>query len=107
MNVSIIFDDRVVRFEDMESLSYGGWHTKELSPGSAHWITGTDNKISHLYFVCPCGCGDVFGIPVVLKEGYGWKWDGDERLPTLTPSIQRMVGCRWHGHLAKGVFITV
>lgn len=109
MNVLITFDERVVKFEDMEDLPDGGWSSKGLAPGAAWWVRhmGKEtSKISHLFFCCPCGCGDVFGIPVTqMKEGeYGWKWDGKETHPTLTPSILRRSRCKWHGHLTKGIF---
>lgn len=65
---------------------------------------------------CPCGCGEplyvAFDIPL---DGKGpplnarqplWGRQGDtfEDL-TLTPSIQRMDGCKWHGHLRDGEFV--
>ena len=110
MNVQITFDERVVKFDEMEDLPYGGWRTKDLAPGTAWWMRHFQdpaNRITHLYFVCPCGCGDVFGIPVTQKGSGVWNWDGDEALPTLTPSILRKVGCKWHGHLTKGIFDSV
>lgn len=33
-----------------------------------------------------------------------WKWDGNEQKPTLSPSVQKLSGCRWHGWLQGGVF---
>ena len=66
----------------------------------------------HIIFACPCGgeCAVEPGprnvyLPVAReKEGNGWRWDGDWDSPTLTPSIQRMGGCNWHGYLTKGEF---
>jgi len=113
MNVPITFDERVVKFDEMERLPEGGWRRKDLAPGAAWWLQHMGeptNKISHLYFVCPCGCGDVLGIPVTQRlEGFSgcWKWDGNEGHPTLTPSVSRLVGCKWHGHLTKGIFDSV
>lgn len=70
-------------------------------------------------FDCPCGNGKGFGsdhgdvyvqidppidggAPIDATQ-HVWKRQGDtfETL-TLTPSIQRMDGCRWHGHVTNG-----
>lgn len=65
-----------------------------------------------LGFDCPCGNPDeehrcyipfanpLDGGPAVER---GWQRTGDtfETL-TLTPSIQRMDGCRWHGFITDG-----
>ena len=86
---------------------------KDLSPGTIQWsvyeMGPDDEKKSYrsMWFVCPCGCGNNSAIPIVhpssaVKEG--WTWDGNEQLPTLTPSIQKLVSCHWHGHLTKGIF---
>ena len=65
-----------------------------------------------LRFRCPCGCGDLVGIPI-RKRGEPpehppskevWEWDGDYDKPTLTPSIQAVGGCNYHGNLTAGVF---
>jgi hypothetical protein len=82
------------------------WFRKDLAPGTAAWNRGTDNKIVDITFVCPCGCGEVVSnIPVTpgFSSCY-WKWDNNETQPTLTPSIRRLDGCKWHGYLTKGIF---
>lgn len=33
-----------------------------------------------------------------------WQWDGNVYAPTLTPSINCVGGCKWHGFLTKGEF---
>lgn len=70
-------------------------------------------------FKCPCGaaCVPVFvpfsnpeggGPPVVSPGGHSWTREGNtfETL-TLTPSIQRVEGCRWHGYVTNGEVRTV
>ncbi len=67
----------------------------------------------HLAYGCPCDTNCIEGravhncyIPVSrAKEPNGWKWDGDWKAPTLTPSIQRMDDCRWHGFMTAGKFV--
>lgn len=68
----------------------------------------------YLFFVCPCGCGGVSSVPLRLKDSPEakakdrevWDWDGDRDKPTLSPSLQKTEGCRWHGYLKKGVWST-
>ena len=59
-----------------------------------------------LGFVCPCGCGTP-GCVMIAPNGeksHNWTWDGNTEKPTLTPSIQRVGGCKWHGYLRNGVW---
>lgn len=71
-----------------------------------------------LGFNCPCGeCGQrayvafenpIDGGPVVNPELPTWKRTGENfEVITLTPSIQRNSGCRWHGYLTNGEFKSV
>lgn len=63
-------------------------------------------------FDCPCGCGDRCYIPFsnpvdgkgpIVSKHDQWRRTG-ETFETLTvrPSIQRTVGCKWHGFLTDG-----
>lgn len=65
-----------------------------------------------LVFACPDGCGDVTAVPVsspdrASEAATSWTWDGNREAPTLTPSINRLDGCRWHGFLKAGVWESV
>lgn len=111
MNVPITFDIRVGQFEGVTQNADGSLSRKDVAAGAAWWIHHLgdhENRISHLRFSCPCGCGDLITVPVYqnknLEGDYGWKWDGNKELPTLSPSIQKLNGCKWHGHLTKGIF---
>lgn len=73
-----------------------------LEAGDADWMTGQDGKIAGLRFSCPCGCKYLGSV--VVYEG-GWNWNQDVDVPTLTPSIQLLSDCRWHGYLTAGVFV--
>jgi hypothetical protein len=73
-----------------------------------------------LLFDCPCGkcgirCHVPFSEPIapgsdfpVLADGLLWQRTGDtfETL-SLTPSIHRIDGCGWHGHIHNGEVSTV
>jgi len=60
--------------------------------------------VAALVLSCP-GCGSIQALPVRYpghhpSKGVLWDWDGNEDLPTLSPSINH-VGC-WHGFLRAG-----
>lgn len=61
-------------------------------------------KSTGMAFVCPCGCGQEDYIPLDPGRSESWEWDGNREKPTLSPSLQRMGGCGWHGFLRAGVF---
>lgn len=50
-----------------------------------------------IQFNCPCGCGSMLGASFPR-----WTFDADKI--TLTPSVRRLDGCKWHGFLTDGVF---
>ena len=83
--------------------------TAEPQSGDAKWATewhedGSPGQISGIIFCCPCGCGEVSSVPVIGDRK--WNWDGNKETPTLTPSILKMSGCRWHGFLTAGEWRT-
>ncbi len=100
-----IVEDSIIGSDKAELAPDGRYFRKDLPPGSAIFLKGMDEKIASLMFVCPCGCGSVSSL--ALRPPYGppvWNWNGDESKPTLTPSIQKTIGCNWHGWLTDGVF---
>lgn len=70
-----------------------------------------------IVFNCPCGCGDRvyigFSNPISGGGRVGgaaptWQRTGDTfEDMTLSPSIQRMGGCRWHGWIRNGDAVSV
>ncbi len=80
------------------------------SPGDFMLHTSIDSgeKVTGMVFVCPCGCGRKGGLqfdgPFVTQNRPKWVWNGNREKPTLTPSIQQLSGCKWHGFLTDGVF---
>lgn len=81
-------------------------HWKDLvAPGSFMF----DEGMRSLIYVCPCGCGSEGALTLrPVREGSdphpSWEWNGNPDLPSLTPSILRTLGCKWHGYLTDGVF---
>lgn len=60
---------------------------------------------------CPCGCAETFYIgfanplegPPTNDGAPKWQRIGDSiDVLTLTPSVQRMSKCRWHGFVTNG-----
>lgn len=109
MNPAITFNPALNDIEKSIDIDAGAaWWAKSSPAGEACWMRGPDNVITHLLFVCPCGCRRVIMIPVNAHgkppSQPGWNWNRDEVKPTLSPSILRMDGCRWHGYLTNGVW---
>lgn len=84
----------------------GQFTRRDLPPGSAEWSMDKEGKITSLILVCPGGCGNVVPIAIERPGVSGWKWNGLYELPSLTPSLQMNVHCRWHGYLTNGEFIS-
>jgi hypothetical protein len=78
----------------------------DLPSGPAEWSAPAQSDPDYwaLIYVCPCGCGKTGAVPVTTgqKRDKAWLWDGDFEKPTLTPTILRVNGCRWHGYLTAG-----
>jgi len=98
--VTITFDQRVmdVDYSGDDGMPY----CKDVAPGAAWWGRNSEGLIVSLHFACPCGCGSLGGTQV---KPTGWAWNGSETKPTLTPSIQFLSKCRWHGYLADGEWV--
>lgn len=75
----------------------------------AKGITDPD-KVDSLEFRCPRTgkyCGSILvghKVKPVFGNAPTWKWDGNFEAPTLTPSINCVSGCGWHGYLTAGVW---
>lgn len=91
------------------SLGQPGFYVRpDLVPGAAELLEGRGGQ-PILVYVCPCGCGTLNSLPLAPMPGQqGWSWEIAEDMrvaPTLSPSISRKYGCRWHGDLKAGVWI--
>ena len=78
-------------------------------PGQFSYYQTSRASHAGMNYVCPCGCGALGSLPFrnETPERPSWVWDGNVEIPTLTPSVQRTVGCKWHGFLTDGVWRTV
>ena len=60
-------------------------------------------------FTCP-GCGAVSEVEIIppgrpASASHQWDWDGNLEAPTLSPSLQELGGCRWHGYMRGGSWV--
>lgn len=68
-------------------------------------------------FDCPCGCAErvyldlenpLDGGPPHDASAPHWRRDGEDLAAlTLSPSIQRVGGCAWHGFVERGAIRAV
>ncbi|WP_425128277.1 DUF6527 family protein [Burkholderia gladioli] len=67
------------------------------------YAVGEDGQYWLAVLKCPCGCGEIIQLPMI--DGQRPKWTlthRQERLPNLSPSVDRTVGCRAHFWLKAG-----
>lgn len=63
----------------------------------------------YLLYLCPRG-GGYCGVPITphrLPNGATWTHDGNDDRPTITPSINCVGGCGWHGFVTAGEMTSV
>lgn len=77
-------------------------------PGTMLFTYDGKENIKGIIFKCPCGCGEIGGGVNFDPSDRGpcWQWNRDQEKPTVTPSIQKLDGCKWHGFLTDGVFVS-
>lgn len=49
--------------------------------------------------ICPCGCGDIVKFSLLTTYKPCWKINGN----SISPSINRTVGCRTHFTINNGI----
>ncbi|MGH7634423.1 MAG: DUF6527 family protein [Gemmatimonadaceae bacterium] len=71
------------------------------APGSFYFHDPT-----YFAFVDPYGEWRAVPITTTKPPPRGWWWNGDEALPTLTPSIRIVDPEGWHGFITEGVMLS-
>jgi hypothetical protein len=73
-----------------------------LKPSTLYLVT--ENNIPwEAAMICPCGCGARIELNLLPDEYPRWRYRrGKNHLPTLYPSIDRLVGCKSHFFLQDG-----
>lgn len=69
-----------------------------------HFYLVGDDQVDWLGALrCPCGCSDTIQLSLAAGKGPSWRVSIDlADLPTLTPSVNRTVGCKSHFFLRNG-----
>jgi|CXWL01.1.fsa_nt_gi hypothetical protein len=70
-------------------------------PGKLHLI-GEDGRYWIAAMRCPCGCGELLEMNLLLDSEPVWTLGIDATVPTLHPSVWRKNGCRAHYLLRSG-----
>ncbi len=77
-------------------------YTDCKNPGDYYFA----DEYKAIIYMCPTGCGALGNIPLEPYDNHAyWNWNGDKENPSLTPSIQKLDGCRWHGFFTNGEWI--
>ena len=82
-----------------------GMYPDQAAPGEYELTAGDPIMM----IACP-GCGHVSGIRVgnpKPADTPSWAIAGDPNSPTLSPSINCVGCCGWHGYLRNGVFDSI
>ncbi|WP_354678502.1 DUF6527 family protein [Cupriavidus plantarum] len=67
------------------------------------YVVGENEPYWLAAFVCPCGCGETIQLPMITGQRPRWTLDSKgTRLPSLSPSVDRTVGCRSHFWIRAG-----
>lgn len=76
-------------------------------PGLIELNRRADGTIGGLHFICPCGCGRESYLPA-RGRGHPREWDfsGPDDSLTVSPSVQQVGGCQWHGWLTAGEWVS-
>lgn len=97
----------MLRIDEYQAVYVGRDYIDEetLSPGVMLLLGEDRDKPHSLIFLCPCGCGDEVHIPTKAMAGTDRSWSlviDESSRPTLSPSLQRTVGCRSHFFVTSG-----
>lgn len=74
----------------------------EMTPQTLY-IVGSREAPFCAAMLCPCGCSDVIYLSLVTDDEPRWRVKVyEDGMPTVIPSIWRVVGCRSHFFLFWG-----
>lgn len=71
--------------------------------GGMLYVVGEGNHEWYAVMRCPCGCGESLVMSLLAGARPRWRVTVDEDgIPSLSPSVNRRVGCRSHFFLREG-----
>jgi hypothetical protein len=93
-------------FSNLIPLRYGVQYAEEL-PDSINkkiiYLLGNKQNTWCLVFECPCGCKNTIHLNTLKETRPYWKYEIKKRLAiTISPSVNRIIGCRSHFFIRNG-----
>ncbi len=70
------------------------------------YIVGESSYLWFVAMLCPCGCGAVLQMSVMPEKRPQWDITiHEDRTITLYPSVRRVIGCKSHFFLRRGMIL--
>ena len=67
------------------------------------YIIGNEGYYWQAVMICPCGCNKILHMNLMKQYYPSWKFKINKKeVITLSPSINRTVGCKSHFFISKG-----
>lgn len=66
------------------------------------YLIGNDGYFWQMLMICPCGCKKALYMNLIEDYDPYWKYEIRGKTISISPSINRMVGCRSHFFLKNG-----
>lgn len=76
----------------------------KLKSGTVY-LVGNQGYIWQCVMLCPCGCKQILYSNLIEDYDPHWSYNIKENIISLSPSIDRLVGCRSHFFLTDGKII--
>lgn len=92
------------RFELVDEVPEGA----DVKPGVLYVELNTDPEQTPFLaaLLCPCGCGHAYKLPLQSFDTRPrWAFSAEGIVPTLSPSIVHLSGCKAHFFLTDGKII--
>lgn len=71
--------------------------------GGVLYVVGEGPHEWYAAMMCPCGCGEPLVMSLLADARPRWRVSVDDAgVPSLSPSVNRLVGCRSHFFLRSG-----
>ena len=85
-----------------KTVSLGDLPDKENVKNNIVYIIGEENFEWCLVFQCPCGCQDIIYLNLLTDTRPCWRIEKHEKeCFSISPSINRIVGCKSHFFLKE------
>lgn len=69
------------------------------------YFIGEDDYYWQFIMLCPCGCNSLLHMNLIEDYYPSWSYKVDDNLISVTPSVDRTVGCKSHFFIKSGKLI--